>query len=247
MKVKMPGGKDLTWEESLVLFTKESSEHLDAQDDLNREKTFYSNTIQAVNEGVRLLLKNKISFRRPTDYFAEMLKSDEQMKKVKGALLKQKEDIESAEERRRRRDQKKFGKKIEAAKRVEKVKQKSDNQKKIKKWSEDTSLGYDDFPVLAGEEKEENKNSKKRKLEQGKEQQVSKKRQAKNEKFKTPGKRRGDKRNTSESAADFSSFSVRRNKTIDPDLRKKMGANKKKAPAKRPGKNIRKNGGGKRK
>lgn len=71
---------------------------------------------------------------RPNDYFAEMVKSDYHMLKVKDRLLYQKRAIERKEEQRMRREQQKFGKQIQIAKLKEKLQRKKQNLEAIKYW-----------------------------------------------------------------------------------------------------------------
>ncbi|KAK9365916.1 eukaryotic rRNA processing protein EBP2-domain-containing protein [Lipomyces kononenkoae] len=54
----------------------------DANDDLTRELAFYNQALAAATKGRSALLKEKVSFSRPEDYFAEMLKSDSHMEKL---------------------------------------------------------------------------------------------------------------------------------------------------------------------
>ena len=57
-----------------------------------------------------MLMQSGTKIGRPDDYFAEMLKSDEHMKKIKQKLLKQEEKIKQFESKRLRLDNKKFRK-----------------------------------------------------------------------------------------------------------------------------------------
>lgn len=50
--------------------------------------------------------------QRPADYLVEMYKSDEIMTKVRNNLVKQQVKIQNFEERKLRRDNKKFAKKV---------------------------------------------------------------------------------------------------------------------------------------
>ncbi|KAK6430614.1 rRNA-processing protein EBP2, partial [Oleoguttula sp. CCFEE 5521] len=59
----------------------------DAEDDLNRELAFYAQSLHAVKEARVKLKKEGVAFTRPTDYFAEMVKSEELMGKVKAKLV----------------------------------------------------------------------------------------------------------------------------------------------------------------
>ena len=49
---------------------------------------------------------------RPNDYLVEMVKADEVMQKIKSNLVRQQVKIQNFEERKLRRDNKKFAKKV---------------------------------------------------------------------------------------------------------------------------------------
>lgn len=83
-----------------------------AMDDLKRERRFAELATGAVHIGLERLRRDKVKFRRPGDYFAEMVKGDTHMGRVKGKLLKEKEKIEKAEKRRNNRDITKNRKKV---------------------------------------------------------------------------------------------------------------------------------------
>lgn len=78
--------------------------------DLKRELWFYNLTLQDTKKGIEMLLQSNVKIGRPDDYFAEMLKSDEHMRKIKAKILKQEEKIKQFEEKRLRFDNKKFRK-----------------------------------------------------------------------------------------------------------------------------------------
>ena len=65
-----------------------------------------------VKEGIQRLEELKVPIQRPADYLVEMLKSDEQMRKVKEKLLSQQTNINKGEERKRRKEDQKFAKKV---------------------------------------------------------------------------------------------------------------------------------------
>jgi rRNA-processing protein EBP2 len=85
-------------------------ENENVHNDLKRELCFYNITLLDTQDVMRVLLKNKIKIGRPNDYFAEMFKDDNHMRKVKAKLLKQDEKIRRFEERKLRVDNKKFRK-----------------------------------------------------------------------------------------------------------------------------------------
>lgn len=83
-----------------------------ANDDIKREERFAELATCAVHSGLSRLRQMQIKFRRPSDYFAEMAKSDAHMTKVKARMLHEKEKIETAQKNRNMRDIKKNRKKV---------------------------------------------------------------------------------------------------------------------------------------
>lgn len=81
----------------------------------------YNNALQAVRTAQAKLDELGIPHQRPDDYFAEMVKTDAHMARVKSKLIKQQTDAKEAEERRKARDNKKFGKQFQAAKQQERA------------------------------------------------------------------------------------------------------------------------------
>lgn len=73
-------------------------------------------------------------WRRPEDYFAEMLKTDEHMLRVKDKLLGEKARVEKSNEARKMRENKKFSKKVQQEKLASREKQKKEDLDAIKKW-----------------------------------------------------------------------------------------------------------------
>ena len=79
------------------------------------------------------MIQAKIPISRPDDFFAEMLKSDQHMAKVKSRLLQQQVKIQTFEERQLRLENKKFHKAMKAFKQNEKHKEKRENIDNINK------------------------------------------------------------------------------------------------------------------
>lgn len=104
----------------------------DVHDDLNRELAFYKQCLDAATEARGLLLKEGVPFTRPNDYFAEMVKSDEHMGKIKAKMHEEAANKKAAAEARRQRDLKKFGKQVQVAKLQERDKAKRETLDKIK-------------------------------------------------------------------------------------------------------------------
>lgn len=103
----------------------------DVEDDLKRELAFYAQSLSAVKSARELLKKEGVSFSRPVDYFAEMVKSDEHMGRVKAKLVDTAASKKASSEARRQRDLKKFGKQVQVAKLQERDKAKKDTLDKI--------------------------------------------------------------------------------------------------------------------
>mmetsp|Transcript_3588 Transcript_3588/g.6093 ORF Transcript_3588/g.6093 Transcript_3588/m.6093 type:complete len:133 (-) Transcript_3588:528-926(-) len=61
---------------------------------------------------MKFLIQAKVPISRPDDFFAEMIKSDEHMAKVKSKLLKQQHKIQKFEEKKSKQENKKFHKAI---------------------------------------------------------------------------------------------------------------------------------------
>ena len=103
----------------------------DVNDDLNRELVFYKQCLDAATEARILLKKEGVPFTRPTDYFAEMVKSDEHMGKIKDKMTEEAASKKASADARRQRDLKKFGKQVQVAKLQERDKAKRETLDKI--------------------------------------------------------------------------------------------------------------------
>ena len=103
----------------------------DPNDDLNRELEFYRICRAAVVEGRRQLKKEDVPFTRPSDYFAEMVKSDEQMGRVRKKMYDEAASKKAAAEAKKLREAKKFGKAVQVAKEQERAREKKQTLEKI--------------------------------------------------------------------------------------------------------------------
>lgn len=104
----------------------------DVGDDLTRELEFYKQSLAAANEARKLLKAEKQPFSRPTDYFAEMVKADEHMARIKAKLIEAAAGKKASAEARKQRDLKKFGKQVQNAKLQERQKEKTALLDKVK-------------------------------------------------------------------------------------------------------------------
>jgi rRNA-processing protein EBP2 len=129
-RISLPYAK-LTFSEHQSITSDEPTEIPDVEDDLNRELAFYKQSLAAVKDARQKLKQEGVPFSRPADYFAEMVKSDEHMGKIKAKLIDEAAGKKAAAEARRQRDLKKFGKQVQVAKLQERAKEKRDTLEKI--------------------------------------------------------------------------------------------------------------------
>ncbi|KAG0070820.1 rRNA-processing protein and EBNA1-binding protein ebp2, partial [Linnemannia elongata] len=167
--------------------------------------------------------------------------------------------IEASERAKAQRELKKFGKKVQTEKRLEREKAKADALDKItalkkKRQGNDNSTNADDdFDVALASDDEEMKSYKTsdgnpKKRSSSSTQESRGKRHKKDQKFGFGGKKRFGKSNDANSSADVSGFSVKRNKSTSfksgHKAHKAGGAKKGGAAKQRPGKGRRQNGAG---
>ncbi|KAF9587623.1 hypothetical protein IFM89_004455 [Coptis chinensis] len=131
--------EDISWPDNVEWIHKltvdvNKEEKVDVNDDLARELVFYTQGLEGTRKAFEKLQKLGLPFLRPSDYYAEMVKTDTHMEKVKSRLLVEKKNIEEAEERRKAREAKKISKEVQAQKTKERSKQKKEEIESVKKW-----------------------------------------------------------------------------------------------------------------
>lgn len=87
----------------------------------------YKQALQCAQESKALAAKHSLPFTRPNDYFAEMVKSDIHMERVRSKLLDEAAAMKRSAEAKRQRDLKKYGKQVQ----VEKTKERAKNKKEM--------------------------------------------------------------------------------------------------------------------
>ncbi|KAH0402717.1 Ebp2-domain-containing protein, partial [Aureobasidium melanogenum] len=227
----------LPFSENQTIVSDAPTEITDIDDDLNRELAFYKQSLDAVTKARALLKKEGVPFSRPADYFAEMVKSDEHMGKIKSKLIDEAASKKASAEARRQRDLKKFGKQVQVAKLQERSREKKDTLDKIqllkrKRKGEDIGNANEDdmFDVALEDAAETEKKDKAARKAGGADSRGGKnnfKRVKRDEKYGFGGKKRFSKSNDAKSSSDMSGYSS-----------KKMKGGKK---AQRPGKSRRAN------
>ncbi|CAK7337095.1 unnamed protein product [Dovyalis caffra] len=131
--------QDISWPENVGWIHKlvidfDQEQEVDVNDDLTRELAFYTQALEGTRQAYAELESMGIPFLRPPDYYAEMVKSDTHMEKVKGRLLAEKRSIEEAEERRKARESKKLAKEVQLKKQKERNAQKKTAIETVKNW-----------------------------------------------------------------------------------------------------------------
>ena len=109
-------------------------------------------------QGMQFLVQSNVPISRPDDFFAEMLKSDEQMGRVKARLLKQQEKIKTFEEKKQRTENKKFHRAIKEFKMKSKHAEKRENMASIQSLKKrirerGDNLGDDEFDKIMNKQK----------------------------------------------------------------------------------------------
>lgn len=130
-RIALPVAK-MTFTEHQTIITSEPVAIEDVSDDLKRELAFYAQSLSAAQQGRKLLKDEGVPFTRPTDYFAEMVKADEHMAKIKAKLIEEAAGKKASAEARKQRDLKKFGKQVQVAKLQERDKERKTTLDKIK-------------------------------------------------------------------------------------------------------------------
>ncbi|EMG50814.1 EBP2 rRNA-processing protein EBP2 [Candida maltosa Xu316] len=211
-RIELPWAKHSFIEHQSILSAQQTeSEIKDIYDDTERELAFYKQGLDAVKQARSTLLKLKVPFSRPMDYFAEMVKSDEHMDKLKNKLLTEAANKKASEDAKKQRNLKKFGKQVQHATLQERAKQKRETLDKIKSLKKKRNANEisndDDFQIALEEATAANdyNNSNKRR-------KPNSKRLAKDAKYGSGGMKRGLRKNDAESSADISGFSTRKMK-----------------------------------
>ncbi|KAI0772245.1 eukaryotic rRNA processing protein EBP2-domain-containing protein [Irpex lacteus] len=121
----------MPWTETLVVSYPETID-VDVDDDLNRELAIYKQALHGAQLAKTLAAKHNLPFTRPADYFAEMVKSDAHMERIRQRLLDEGATIKRSEEKRKEREGKKYGKQVQMEKLKERERSKKDMEERLK-------------------------------------------------------------------------------------------------------------------
>lgn len=192
-----------------------------AQHDFKREMLFYRQAQTTVMEATKKLRSN-YGFKqilRPDDYFAEMAKSDVHMKKVRERLQAKQNSIEASEKAKKLRELKKYGKKVQQEVQLKRQKEKKELLQKIQNYKKGKEESLDFL-----DDDGSNKKPTATRQPQRKQAKQTKKQKYKEARYGYGGQKKRSKYNSSESAANVSSFSVRKHGR--PKLNGKKGGNR---------------------
>ncbi|TMW59280.1 hypothetical protein Poli38472_004349 [Pythium oligandrum] len=214
--------KQLHWVETLDTCVA-PLELTNVHDDLKREVAFYNNSLASVRLAKDRLKKLGVAYKRPEDYFAEMLKSDAHMAKVKDKLIYEQKKIHAVEERKKSQAHRKVAKEIQAEKTKQRLQEKKDTLDAVKQWKKRRNQDkggaiHDDDDneldaIVSGKATPTATGKRKRGADSNdanKKPRVNKKRESKDKKYGFGGKKRYAKSNTRESTNDMSQFRKQR-------------------------------------
>ncbi|KAL2653480.1 hypothetical protein R1flu_021608 [Riccia fluitans] len=202
---------DLDWIQTCVITSPKSENQVDVNDDLVREMAFYTQALEGAKEAYLKLQELGIPFLRPSDYYAEMIKTDSHMLKIKDKLLHEKSKLEETDERRKAREAKKYSKEVQAEKLKERAKRKKQDIESVKKWrkvrQKSGHEGDDVAPPIDFEDRSGKSNGARRgRGGHGRGDRPSMNRESRDAKYGNGGRKHGSKRNDANSSADDSSF-----------------------------------------
>jgi len=100
----------------------------------------YKQALHSAQEAQRLASKHNLPFTRPADFFAEMIKSDSHMERIRIRLLNESSSIKKSEDKRKEREGKKFGKQVQIEKIKERERSKKEMDEKLKALKRSTSF-----------------------------------------------------------------------------------------------------------
>lgn len=205
-----------------------------ADNDFKREMLFYRQAQAAVLEAIPRLKVEKIATKRPDDYYAQMAKSDEHMKKIREYLVNRKSDIERREKLRKLREQRLYGKKVQQEVLQKRQEDKTNLLKTMKKVRKGKQGGMQELEESLGDRR--NFSGKFNNVDNKRISKKNRKIEYKNQKFGFGGQKKNSKMNTADSSADVSN--KKSSKWQRPAFHAQKGK-KGKPKQSRPGKNAR--------
>ena len=120
-------------------------QNLNPDDDIKRELIFYNIAKENAIQGMVKLKQLGEKINRPDDYFVEMLKSDEQMMKVKKQIINEQQYIKKFEAKKQKMQNIKFAKSIKDFQNNEKSSFKRQTLQGVENWKKHIKNNPDDY------------------------------------------------------------------------------------------------------
>ena len=120
-------------------------QNLNPDDDIKRELIFYNIAKENAIQGMVKLKQLGEKINRPDDYFVEMLKSDEQMMKVKKQIINEQQYIKKFEAKKQKMQNIKFAKSIKDFQNKEKSSFKRQTLQGVENWKKHIKNNPDDY------------------------------------------------------------------------------------------------------
>ena len=138
--------KKIDWLEFPVEISQSSiPQNLNPDDDIKRELIFYNIAKENAIQGMIKLKQLGEKVNRPDDYFVEMLKSDEQMMKVKKQIINEQQYIKKFEAKKQKMQNIKFAKSIKDFQNKEKSSFKRQTLQGVENWKKHIKNNPDDY------------------------------------------------------------------------------------------------------
>ena len=138
--------KKIDWLEFPVEISQSSiPQNLNPDDDIKRELIFYNIAKENAIQGMIKLKQLGEKINRPDDYFVEMLKSDEQMMKVKKQIINEQQYIKKFEAKKQKMQNIKFAKSIKDFQNKEKSSFKRLTLQGVENWKKHIKNNPDDY------------------------------------------------------------------------------------------------------
>lgn len=192
----------------------------------------YQSALGAAKQALLQLEHSGVPYKRPEDFYAESVKPDAHMAKIKQILLNEKKRIDDVEERKKQRELKKYAKSVKSDRLKERAKQKRDALDEIDRFktkSKHNDASSASFKASIGKRGREDRDgeapakrsrtdrdappTKRPDFSKPKSDSKNPRRAAKDSRYGHGGKKRDVKRNTSESSRDVSGFNSKKNRT----------------------------------
>lgn len=219
---KVPeGAKRVPWVDSLAIEGREPlPKGLKAKDGSKLEAAFSSQALESVREAFRRLKVMRVPFNRPSDFYAEMLRTDSQMYRVRSVASEEQRRMKIVEDRKKAQAAKKFQKKARSKKLEARASEKKQTLESIAKWQAQQKRDKQNADdqnledILSKQALKQKQQDKGKGGKDGKgdgkggnaraKRKVSRKQAAKDKKYGFGGKKSASKRNDARSARDES-------------------------------------------